>query len=188
MTTPYWSDFVPNSTFYRILSGFHRTFATGVACRQGTLTPPDTWSRPFTTCICSTCWDNPFPNLSLFYRTTVFEYPSVLSRFSLGTFGTSLSNFWNYIVCLRITDEGSIPEMRIWSILLIESNLKWCIHLSRSLFLYIISILLLVTLRRALINTVIPCVDFALLRTPFRRTQFKSKLRELTWQNIVAVS
>ena len=33
---------VPNSTFYPILSGFHRIFATGVACRQGTLTPPDT--------------------------------------------------------------------------------------------------------------------------------------------------
>ena len=32
---------------YRILIGFHRTFATGVACRQGTLTPPDTWSRPY---------------------------------------------------------------------------------------------------------------------------------------------
>ena len=39
--------------------------------------------------------------------------------------------FW-----LRITDEGSVPEMRIWSILLIQSDLKWCIHLSRSLFLY----------------------------------------------------
>ena len=26
--------------------------------------------------------------------------------------------------------------MRIWSILLIKSDLKWCIHLSRSLFLY----------------------------------------------------
>ena len=26
--------------------GFHRTSATGVACRQGTLTPPDTWSCP----------------------------------------------------------------------------------------------------------------------------------------------
>ena len=39
--------------------------------------------------------------------------------------------FW-----LRITDEGSVPEMRKWSILLIKSDLKWCIHLSRSLFLY----------------------------------------------------
>ena len=36
----------------------------------------------------------------------------------------------------RITDEGSVPEMRIWSILLIKSDLKWCIHLSRSLYLY----------------------------------------------------
>ena len=60
MTTPYWSDFVPNSTFHRILSGFHRTFATGIACRQGTLTPPDIWSRPFGVCICSTCWDQSF--------------------------------------------------------------------------------------------------------------------------------
>ena len=50
---------VPNSTFYRILSGFHITFATGVACQQGTLTL-DTWSCPFGTCICSTCWDQSF--------------------------------------------------------------------------------------------------------------------------------
>ena len=35
--------------------GFHRAYATDVACLQGTLTPPDTWSRPFGTCICSTC-------------------------------------------------------------------------------------------------------------------------------------
>ena len=79
MTTPYWSDFVPNSTFYRILSGFHRTFATGVACRQGTLTPPDTWSRPFGTCICSTCWDQSFSEL-------VVILPDYALRISLGTF------------------------------------------------------------------------------------------------------
>ena len=48
----------------------------------------------------------------------------------------SIFNFWNYFVWLRITDEGSVPEMRIWSILLIKSDLKWSIHLSRSLFLY----------------------------------------------------
>ena len=41
-------------------------------------------------------------------------------------------------MCLevRITDEGLIPGMHIWFILLIKSDLKWCIHLSRSLFLY----------------------------------------------------
>ena len=44
--------------------------------------------------------------------------------------------FFNFFVWLRITDEGSVPEMRIWSILLIKSDLKWCIYLSRSLFLY----------------------------------------------------
>ena len=41
--------------------------------------------------------------------------------------------FW-----LRIIDAGSIPEMRIWTILylLIKSDLKWCIHVSRSLYWY----------------------------------------------------
>ena len=58
MTTPYWSVFVPNSTFYRILSGFHRTFATGVACRQGTLTPPDTWSCPIWDLQMFSCWNH----------------------------------------------------------------------------------------------------------------------------------
>ena len=83
MTTPYWSDFVPNATFYRILSGFHRTFASGVACRQGTLTPPDTWSRPFGTCICSTCWDQSFSEL-------VVIFPDYALRISLGTFSILL--------------------------------------------------------------------------------------------------
>ena len=64
------SDFPTNQTFYqfhdldtdfdlhRITSGFHRAFATGVACQQGTLTIPDTWFRPlFGACIYSDCWD-----------------------------------------------------------------------------------------------------------------------------------
>ena len=46
-------------------------------------------------------------------------------------------NFFNYFLFwLRITVEGSLPVMRIWSILLIKSDLKWCIHLSRCLYLY----------------------------------------------------
>ena len=46
--------------------------------------------------------------------------------------------FWFHseVKFFRITEEGSVPEMRIWSILSIISDLKWCIHLSRSLFLY----------------------------------------------------
>ena len=56
------------------------------------------------------------------------------SLLASASFVTSLFNFLNYFVWLRITDEGSVPEMRIWSILLMKSNLKWCIHLG--LFLY----------------------------------------------------
>ena len=37
---------LPNLTFYQIARGFHRTFATGAACQQRTLTPLDTWSYP----------------------------------------------------------------------------------------------------------------------------------------------
>ena len=55
----------------------------------------------------------------------------------LGTFRHKISTISNYFVWPRITDRGSVPEMRIWSILLIKSDLKWCIHLSRSLFLYL---------------------------------------------------
>ena len=41
----------------------------------------------------------------------------------------------NFFVWLRITDESSVPEMSFWSIFLIKSDLKWCIHLRRRLFL-----------------------------------------------------
>ena len=51
-----------------------------------------------------------------------------------GTFGTSICNFWNYFVWPRITDDGSVPEMRILSILILRSDLKWFIDLRRSLF------------------------------------------------------
>ena len=73
--------FLPNSTFNRLMRGFHRTFATGVACWQGTLTQPDTWSRPI--------WDLYMLYLLRsfsrtchnFFRTIHFKHPSVLSRF-----------------------------------------------------------------------------------------------------------
>ena len=39
------------------------------------------------------------------------------------------------LILLRITDKGSVPEMCICSIVLFLFDLKWCLHLSRSLFL-----------------------------------------------------
>ena len=49
--------------------------------------------------------------------------------------GHHFSIFLIFLIWQRITEEGSVPEMRKLSILLIKSDLKWCIHLrSRSLF------------------------------------------------------
>ena len=39
-------DLITEFDFYLIARGFNRTFATGAACQQRTLTPPDTWSCP----------------------------------------------------------------------------------------------------------------------------------------------
>ena len=43
---------LPNLTFYLIVQGFHRPYATGAACQQRTLTPPDTWSCPTLGLVC----------------------------------------------------------------------------------------------------------------------------------------
>ena len=75
--------------------------------------------------LCWNYWNCTFVDLS---------YGIPFDSASFGTFVTSLINFLNYFVWLRITDEGSVPEMRILSILLMKSDLKWCIHLD--LFLY----------------------------------------------------
>ena len=64
----------------------------------------------------------------------IYYMTFILASASFGTFVTSLFNLLNYFVWLRITDEGSVTEMRIWSILLMKFDLKWCIHLD--LFLY----------------------------------------------------
>ena len=65
-------------------------------------------------------------------------------------FSSCLSTFnwcitFYYFIWLRTTCEGSVPEMRIWFILLMKSDFKWCtcIHLSKiffSCFNYLISV------------------------------------------------
>ena len=54
--------------------------------------------------------------------------------FFFDTFGAVFFTLLNRFVWLRITDEGSVLEMRILSILVIKSDLKWFMHLSWSLF------------------------------------------------------
>ena len=48
----------------------------------------------------------------------LLHYPFKLQPV-LALFGHQFSTFENYFIWLRITDEGSVPEVRIWSILLI---------------------------------------------------------------------
>ena len=69
-----------------------------------------------------------------------FITPSLQALACFDTVWALLLNFLNYFVWLRITDEVSVPEMSIWSILSIKAGIKWCIHLSRSLFLYILTV------------------------------------------------
>ena len=57
-------------------------------------------------------------------------------QLAFGTFGLSLFNFLNYFIWLRITDEGFSTRNAHKSIMLIKSDLKWCVHPSRSLFLH----------------------------------------------------
>ena len=49
------------------------------------------------------------------YHTIPFGFSLYLG--TLGGGGGNFQQFVNYFVWLRITDEGSVPEMRIWSIL-----------------------------------------------------------------------
>ena len=48
----------------------------------------------------------------------IYYMASLLASSSFGAFVTSLFNFLNYFVWLSITDDGSVLEMRIWSIFL----------------------------------------------------------------------
>ena len=68
-----------------------------------------------------------FSVLKLIEIVIVWVYDTIPFGFSLfWHFWASTCNFWNYFVWLRITDEGSVPEMRIWPILLIKSDfLSW---------------------------------------------------------------
>ena len=91
----------------------------------------------FGTCQCSNCWDQIPRTCHVFTRLFTSNTPWYFLGFAcFGNWLASFFKFLNYFVWLRITDEGSVPDMRIWSILLIKSDIKWCIHLSRSLFLY----------------------------------------------------
>ena len=73
-----------------------------------------------------------------FVLRALYSDISLLASAYFGTFRALLFNFLNNFVWLRITDEGSVCEMRIWSILLIKYKLYWSMYISKSEFLYCI--------------------------------------------------
>ena len=87
--------------------------------------------------ICSVLRASNFSVLKLIEIVILWVYYTIRFGFSLfRQFRDNIFYFCNHFFWRMITNEGSLPEMRIWSILFIKSELKWCIHLSRNLFLY----------------------------------------------------
>ena len=76
---------LPNLTFFIIVQGFHRTYATGAACQQRTLTPPDTWSCPTLGLACDLMSRPISPELVLspdFWISNIHRYFSFASDYN----------------------------------------------------------------------------------------------------------
>ena len=110
------SDFPTDQTFHqfhdlyteldlhRIMSGFYRAFATGVASQQGTLTLPDTWFRPpFWDLLMLQLLRPNSSNLPCLYSTFHLEYPLVLSRYCIQPVSSRLYLNIDPISMLRIS-------------------------------------------------------------------------------------
>ena len=69
---------------YLGVQGFHRTYATGAACQQRTLSPPDTWSCPTFGLACVLMSRPNSPELVLFPDFWVSNIPQYFSFASHG--------------------------------------------------------------------------------------------------------
>ena len=121
------SDFPTDQTFqkfhdlyteldlHRIMSGFHGTFATGVASQQGTLTPPDTWFRPpfLGACICSDCWDK-FPDST----TDLMTVPNLTFTELRGFHGAFATGVASQQGALTLPDTWFRPPF--WDLLMLQ--------------------------------------------------------------------
>ena len=74
-------------------------------------------------------------------RNFVIITPPLLALPYFGTFWASLLNFKNCFVWFKIHYEGSVPEMRLWSILLIKYDYNVIYILVEDSFYIINSIL-----------------------------------------------
>ena len=82
-----------------------------VACWQGTLTPPDTWTLPFFRLTYFLLVEtNCFSKLSLFFRTMLFELPLVLFRLCF-------ARKYRYLTFFLYGAAISCDETLFWSII-----------------------------------------------------------------------
>ena len=96
----YWSGpYLPNMTFYLIVQSFHRTYATGAACQQRTLTPPDTWSCPTLGLACVLMSRPISPELVLSPDFWISNTPRYFSFALYHTIDTAMS--WNLCSFIR---------------------------------------------------------------------------------------
>ena len=89
---------------YLIVEGFHRTYATGAACQQRTLTPPDTWYCPTLGLTCVLMSRPISPELVLSPDIWISNTPRYFSfAFNIVVFLFILkSNKWNHLMIYTI--------------------------------------------------------------------------------------
>ena len=111
---------LPNLTFYLILRGVHRTFATGAACQQRKLSPLDTWSCP-TLGLASVLMLRPIsPELVLFPD---FEFRTSLGSSVLTSIGSTV-----IIIVAKVMNSCKYVCLFVFNpVFLIKSS--WCIWL-----------------------------------------------------------
>ena len=101
-----YTDFPTDQTFHqfqdlnteldlhRITSGFYGALETGVTCRQGTLTLPNTWFRPHILGLALLQLLRPdFPNLSCLYSTFTLNTPRYFLNFA---FAIKVNMFYHF--------------------------------------------------------------------------------------------
>ena len=101
-------DLITEFDFYLIVQGFHRTYATGAACQQRTLTPPDTWSCPTLGLACVLMSRPISPELVL---SPDFWISNIPRYFSFAYYLLYALLLYRYFIALREIYQNVCPEV-----------------------------------------------------------------------------
>ena len=107
-------DLITKFDFLPIVQGFHGTYATGAACQQRTLTPPDTWSCPTLGLACVLMSRPISPELVLSPDFWISNTPRYFS-FACNITSIADSIIYSYHMCMRATVSLSAPRQELLS-------------------------------------------------------------------------